>query len=85
MNTSRIPKIESTGDIGIRSIKLVLRKNKFNEYRLSPVHEEEPFCFSGPVCQPSTNAEIGLRALKRQDIATVDHEVAGEGIRQGAG
>ncbi|MBV6307338.1 hypothetical protein KVP10_20810, partial [Candidimonas humi] len=42
MNTSRIPKIESTGDIGIRSIKLVLRKNKFNEYRLSPVHEEEP-------------------------------------------
>ena len=31
-----------TGDIGIRSISTVLRKNKSNEYRLSPVYDEEP-------------------------------------------
>ncbi|HWK60064.1 MAG TPA: hypothetical protein VNT00_01480, partial [Eoetvoesiella sp.] len=37
INTSRIPKIKSTGDIGIPSIKLVLRKNKFNECRCPPL------------------------------------------------
>jgi hypothetical protein len=41
-NRPSSPKIESSGDIGIASIKLVLRKNKFNEYRVSPFYDEEP-------------------------------------------
>ncbi|WP_226955397.1 Arm DNA-binding domain-containing protein, partial [Mesopusillimonas faecipullorum] len=37
-----IPKIKSIGDIGIASIKRVLRKNKSNECRASPFYEVEP-------------------------------------------
>jgi hypothetical protein len=75
MNKPLIPKIESTGDIGIRSIKLVLRKNKLNEYRLSPVHDEEPiFCVYGGMGQ-SINIQTTPRTLpspKRAHRALVD-------------
>src|SRR5690606_42012019 len=37
-----IPRIESIGDIGIVSFRRVLRKNKSNECRSSPDHDEEP-------------------------------------------
>jgi len=41
-----IPRIESIGDIGIASIKRVLRKNKSNEYSCPPLIMKSHFSFS---------------------------------------
>ena len=60
MNKSRIP--EPTGDVSIRSIKLVLRKNKFNECRLSPMmkNPSAPRDLSSPL-RTSDRAEAKRR------------------------
>src|SRR5690606_17066033 len=42
MSRPSSPRIESSGDIGITSVKPVLRKNKSSECRSSPLHDEEP-------------------------------------------
>src|SRR5690606_33041281 len=42
MNRPSRPRIESSGDIGIASVRRVLRKNKSSECRASPLYDEEP-------------------------------------------
>ena len=50
----------------------VLRKNKFNEYRLSPFYDEEPVLLLGFVIAGSPKSPVDVcRALRRRDLPNI--------------